>query len=389
MSSFLNTTTKNSSRPVFWGGLRTVFGTAHRGGLKETRPDDLLVQLLDSHKSKFPEVYSSPIDDIVTGCAYPEGEQGYNVARMVALASGLEASGTTINRLCGSSLEALSMSSAQIIAGRGENYIVTGVESMSRVPRRGANFSESNIVRNRASDAYINMGETAERVANQYPNLSRGTQEEFAARSHELAHNAWDAGKYNSHVIAINGIKKDEAVRYPANLEKMGSLPPAFSSDGVVTAATSSPMSDGATCGFVTSIEFAKNMGATLGLEILDIQNAHVPPDIMGLGPIPAVKKILKRNGIKITEISAVEMNEAFAIQSLACMNDLGIHPGILNSWGGALALGHPLGASGLRLMMTLAGRMGERGDVNALGLATLCVGGGQGVAVLTRLIEL
>lgn len=381
--------TPESHRPVFWAGLRTPFMMAHRGGLKACRPDDLLIALLREHQIRYGSAYSSVLTDHLLGCAYPEGEQGYNLARTTALGAGLSVSGTTVNRLCGSSLEALSNASAQVMAGRGDFYLVSGVESMSRVPRRGANFSESAVIREIAPEAYINMGETAERVATKYSHITRSIQEEFAARSHEMANKAWSAGLYTNTVFAVDGVSRDEAIRYPTSLEKMASLTPAFLQSGVVTAATSSPMSDGATCGFISSAQFARNQGIKHGLEILDVQTAHVAPELMGLGPVPAVQRILKRHDLKISAISAVEMNEAFAIQALACRDDLGLNPSIVNSWGGALALGHPLGASGLRLVMTLHERLIKEGAENGLGLATLCVGGGQGVAVLARLVEL
>jgi acetyl-CoA acyltransferase len=385
VTSFKNT---NDGRPVFFAGLRTPFTTAHRGGFKEIRPDDLLVTLMREHRARFTSIYDSEIDDVIVGCAYPEGEQGYNVARQASLGAGLSASGVTVNRLCGSSLEALSIASAQIAAGRGACYLVAGIESMSRIPRRGANFSESLAIRAASPDAYVTMGETAENVARKYPHLSRGIQEEFSARSHELAYKAWTSGFYNNDVMAVQNLRLDEAVRFPVNLEKMANLPPAFNTAGVVTAATSSPMSDGATCGFVTSISFAKEIGVQVALEVLDIQTAHVPPEIMGLGPVPAVQKILKRHDLKTSEISAVEMNEAFAIQVMACMDELDLRPEQMNAWGGALALGHPLGATGIRLMMTLQARMMHAGFTNGLGIASLCVGGGQGMAVLGRLID-
>lgn len=381
--------TPDGRRPVFWAGLRTPFTMAHRGGLKDRRPDDVVVTLLREHQMRYGAAYSSGLTDHLLGCAYPEGEQGYNLARTTALGAGLSVPGTTLNRLCGSSLEALSNASAQVTAGRGDVYLVSGVESMSRVPRRGGNFSESALIREIAPETYINMGETAERVATKYSHINRGIQEEFAARSHELAHEAWLDGRYASTVSAVDSVLRDEAIRYPASLEKMASLAPAFIQSGVVTAATSSPMSDGATCGFISSAEFARNQGINHVLEILDVQTAHVSPELMGLGPVPAVQRILKRHDLKISAISAVEMNEAFAIQALACMDDLGLNPSIVNSWGGALALGHPLGASGLRLVMTLHERLKKEGAENGLGLATLCVGGGQGVAVLARLVEL
>lgn len=380
------------TQPVFWGGLRTPFTVAQRGFLKDTRPDDLLANLILAHRSKFQEAYAKDgaPSEIVTGCAYPEGEQGYNIARIAALAAGLELPGMTVNRLCGSSLEAAAIAAGGVASGRSVSWLVSGVESMSRVTRRGANFSESDFVISHAPTAYVTMGETAENLARRYPSISRGAQEEFAAGSHGAAHRAWESGFYDDHVVAR---RCDESIRYPVSLEKMASLAPAFTikaadgHPGVVTAATSSPMSDGACVGLVTSEEIARDAGAKSFLRILDTSTGHVPPELMGLGPVPAVQKIFQRNRITSRDLAAVEMNEAFAIQTMACIDELKIDPAIVNAWGGALALGHPLGASGLRLLMTLQNRMAGVGTSGHLGLVTLCIGGGQGIAMLCEFV--
>ena len=372
-----------SSQPVFWGGLRTTFGVAHRGALKETRPDDLLADLMRARQ------LIPGVAEIVNGCAYPEGEQGYNIGRVAALGAGLELPGMTVNRLCGSALEAAAIAAAGVISGRADAWLVAGVESMSRVPRRGANFSESTRVREHAPEAYVTMGETAENLARRYPRLSRASQEEFAASSHAAAHAAWQSGFYDSHVIKVHGMTADESIRHPANRDKMASLPPAFRPGGVVTAATSSPMSDGAATGLVTSEKTARDLGARNWLRVIDTVASHVAPEIMGLGPVPAVKKILERHHLSPSDIASVEMNEAFAVQVLACVDELGLDPRTVNTKGGALAIGHPLGASGLRLLMTLHARMEEDATPGNLGIATLCVGGGQGIAMLLEFVSL
>lgn len=390
-----------SSQPVFWGGLRTAFGLAHRGTLKDARPDDLLACLIREHKKRFRDAHeqgSQGITDLVAGCAYPEGEQGYNIARVAALGAGLDLPGMTVNRLCGSALEAAAIAAAGVASGRADAWLVGGVESMSRVPRRGANFSESDLIKANSPQAYVTMGETAENVARQFPRISRAAQEEFACASHAAAHAAWQSGFYDGHVIRNLGDGQgdglmtftgfDDSIRHPANPEKMASLAPAFRPDGVVTAATSSPMSDGAAAGLVTSEDFAKSRGARDYLRVIDIVTSHVAPELMGIGPVPAVKKLLERNSLKAADLAAVEMNEAFAIQVLACVDALELDPGIVNSRGGALAIGHPLGASGLRLLMTLHARMAAGCAPGDLGIATLCVGGGQGIAMLCEYTE-
>lgn len=371
-------------KAIFTGGLRTAFAQAHKGAFVDVRPDDLLVELFREQKSRQQDLWSETPSDVIVGCAYPEGEQGYNVARMAAIGAGIKAPGATVNRLCGSSLEALAMASAYVEAGRGSKYLIGGVESMTRVPRRGANFSESSKITESMPTAYVNMGETAEYVAAKFPNISRLQQEDFAVRSHELAQQAYDKKYYNDTVINFK-INRDQGIRGNIDRKKIASLVPAFSATGVVTAATSSPLSDGAVSGWVISEEIAAQSGVQDGLRILDIAVAHVEPEVMGMGPKPAIENLLFRNRLSLRDICAIEMNEAFAIQVLACMDGLKMNLEVVNTWGGALAIGHPLGATGLRLMMTLQSRLRLRGEKNALGIASLCVGGGQGVAVLCQ----
>ncbi len=365
-------------------GLRTPFGKAHKGMFANIRPDDLLCQLFQKQLSLCSNITPEEIEEVVVGCAYPEGEQGYNVARMTALGAGIDASGVTINRLCGSSLEALGICFLKVRQGMGQVYLCGGVESMSRVPRRGANFSESDFIKKRSPEAYVNMGITAENLCKKY-SFSREEQEDFACRSHELAHSAFSLGKYESMLWSYYG-QKDELIKYPINREKIRSLPSAFIPGGTVTAATSSPLSDGASCALVISESKMREMEIEYALELVGFCTAPVSPELMGLGPVPAVEKLLKKHGLNQKDIAVWEINEAFSIQVLACLKDLNIPAKNVNLWGGALSLGHPLGASGLRLVLTLWHRLLEEGKPNSYGIATLCVGGGQGMALLARL---
>jgi acetyl-CoA acyltransferase len=376
------------NQPIFTAGLRTPFGRAFKGAYKDVRADDLLVELLDAQSKKHAELWRHGPEDLIVGCAYPEHEQGYNIGRMAALGVGLEVPGMTVNRLCASSMEAVAIAAARINAGWGEAYLTAGIESMSRIPRRGANFSESDRIKAASPLAYTPNGETAEIVAERYPNLTREKQEDLAAASHALAFEAHEKGWYADQIHPYL-VEVDEFIRFPVDREKMASLNPAFRDDGSVTAATSSPLTDGATSGWVIEAALAKKLGVVSGLEIVDAQVGHVAPEIMGLGPVPATRRIFDRHQLTATDVAAYEINEAFAIQVLASAEELGIPLDRINAWGGAMALGHPLGASGLRLVMTLHDRMKQLAKPGSLGIATLCVGGGQGMSILFRWVDL
>lgn len=376
------------NKPIFTAGLRTPFGRAFKGAYKDERADDLLVELLAAQAKKNTELWQHGPQDLIVGCAYPEHEQGYNIGRMAALGVGLEVPGMTVNRLCASSLEAVAIAAARIAAGWGKAYLTGGIEAMSRIPRRGANFSESDRIKSATPAAYTPNGETAELVSDRYPDLTREMQEDLAARSHTLAFEAYEKGWYADQ-LHLYLIDRDEFVRYPVDREKMASLKPAFKEDGSVTAATSSPLTDGATSGWVVESATAKTLGIHAGLEIIDAQVGHVAPELMGLGPVPATHEIFERNGVWAADVAAFEINEAFAIQVLASAKDLDIPLDRVNAWGGAMAIGHPLGASGLRLVMTLHDRLKQLDRDGALGIATLCVGGGQGMSLLCRWVNL
>lgn len=376
------------NKAIFTGGLRTPFGRAFKGAYRNVRADDLLVEILAAQSDRHVELWSHGPDDVVVGCAYPEHEQGYNIGRMAALGVGIDVPGMTVNRLCASSMEAVAIAASRVVAGWGTAYLTAGIESMSRIPRRGANFSESDRIKKTTPRAYTPNGDTAELVAQRYPHLTREKQETLAAHSHLLAADAHDQGWYAGQIHPYL-IERDEFIRVPVDREKMASLKPVFSDQGVVTAATSSPLTDGSTSGWVVESKIAKDLGVTCGLEIVDVQLGHVAPELMGLGPVPATRKIFERNGISAADLTAVEINEAFAIQVLASAEDLEIPLDRINQWGGAMALGHPLGASGLRLIMTLHDRMQRLDQNDSLGLATLCVGGGQGMSMLFRWVTL
>jgi acetyl-CoA acyltransferase len=377
------------SLALFTDGLRTPFAAAGKGAYKDVRPDDLLTELMQEQKNIFLKNYGenslSHLTDVIVGCAYPEGEQGYNIARVSSLGAAFNVPGATVNRLCGSSLEAVSIATAKINSGWGDLFFVGGIESMSRVPRRGANFSESEKIKSIASQTYIQMGETAELLSQKFQ-ISRTEQEDYSYASHEKADRGYKNGFFNDQLFRFV-CQQDEGVRATLNKEKVRSLPPAFREGGTVTAATSSPLSDGASSGWVMSEGFAKEIGVKDGLMIRDVVVASVRPEEMGMGPVPATQTLLKRNQLSVRDIDAFEMNEAFSVQALACQKKLEINDEKLNVYGGAIAIGHPLGASGLRLMMTLQSRFREIGKNSSknssLGVVTLCVGGGQGVSIL------
>lgn len=328
-------------------------------------------------------INTEDIDDVIVGCAYPEGEQGYNIGRMAALLSNLPETvpGMTINRLCGSSMQAAISAANAIRVGQGECYVVAGVESMSRVKRRGFNWSPHPALESGATDAYISMGITAENVAREY-GITREQQEEFAFQSHMKA-SAYEAS--SKHIIRVSDpdgeeVLVDGCIRASTSIESMARLPPAFDENGTVTAATSSPLTDGAVAMIVCSEEYAHRMNMPSMAKIVAGAVTGVHPNMMGIGPISAGRKLSDRTGWKLSDVDIFEVNEAFSSQSIATISELGLDAGRVNIHGGALAIGHPLGASGARILGQAASLLGSTAGSRAMAL--MCIGGGMGIGV-------
>jgi acetyl-CoA acyltransferase len=369
---------------VIAGYVRSPFHIAGKGALARVRPDDLAAQvirgLLDRTK-----VDPAEIEDIVLGCAFPEGEQGLNVARLVGLLADLPLSvgGMTVNRFCGSSMSAVHIAHGQIRVGAGEAFICAGLESMSRIPMGGYNpLPNPELAAKRK--AYISMGETAENVARQYQ-IPRADQDAFAAASQQKAAAARAGGRLADEIVPINTkagvVAEDGTLRPDTTAEVLAGLKPAFAADGTVTAGTSSPLTDGASALLVVSDEFARSHGLQALARIKSVAVSGCAPEVMGLGPIEASRKALKRAGIGVADLDVVEINEAFASQAIACIRDLGLKAETINLDGGAIAIGHPLGATGARIVGKAAALLGREGGRYAL--ATQCIGGGQGIATV------
>jgi acetyl-CoA acyltransferase len=374
---------------VIAGYVRTPYHFAHKGALFETRPDDLAAATLRALVDRS-GIDPNEIEDVIMGCAYPEGEQGMNVARIALMLAGLPQTigGTTINRFCGSSMTAIHMAAGQICIGAGEAFIAAGVESMSRIPRGGANPSPNPRFADLAVQAYISMGETAENVAAQY-GITRADQEKLAYASQMKAAAAQAAGLLADEIVPIETpaglIDKDGCLRPGTTLEGLAGLKPAFRDNGSVTAGTSSPLTDGASATLVCSEAFAARNNLNVLARIRSSAVAGCPPEIMGMGPVPASRKALARAGIKASDLDVVEINEAFGSQAVACLNELEIPWNVVNIDGGAIALGHPLGATGARITGKAAALLKRTGGRYAL--STQCVGGGQGVATVLEAV--
>lgn len=370
-------------RAVIAGYCRTTFHRAHRGDLKDTRPEDLVGEVIAGVIERS-GIETAAVEDVMVGCAYPEGEQGLNIGRIATYVAGLPHTvpGMTTNRLCGSSMQVIHTAAGAIAMGSGSAFICAGVETMSRVQRGGFNREPHPGLMETLPHAYINMGLTAENLAQRH-GISRSAQEVFAAASHTKAIAARDAGLLVEEVL---GQGEDGCMRAP-NLEKMTTLPPAFLETGTVTAATSSPLTDGAAALLVCSEVFAKENGIRPLARILSTAVAGVPPEIMGYGPVPASAKALERAGLTLEDMDVIELNEAFSAQALACMADMGIDEDDprVNIDGGALAIGHPLGASGCRITGKAAALLQRTGGRHAL--ATMCIGGGMGIATVLERI--
>jgi acetyl-CoA acyltransferase len=371
---------------VIAGYRRSPFTRAERGGLAAVRPDDLLAQVLRGLIEAVP-IDSAKVEDVLVGCAFPEGEQGLNVARIASLLAGLpeEVAAVTVNRFCGSSMQAVHTAAGAIAMGAGEAFLCAGVESMTRVPVPGFNFVPNPELYERCPQAYMSMGETAEILARRYA-IPRPEQERFALASHRKAAAAEAGGILAREIVPIPvedapAVERDEVIRHDTSLEALAALPPAFAADGAVTAGTSAPLTDGAAAVLVTSEGFARRHGLEVMARIRSVAVAGCPPEIMGIGPVAASRKALARAGLTVADLDLVELNEAFAVQVLACLRELEIPEERVNLEGGAIALGHPLGASGARLVGKAADLLRRRGGRH--GLATMCIGGGQGIATV------
>ena len=370
---------------VIAGYARSPFHLAGKGELARVRPDDLAAQTIRGLIEKT-GVDAALIEDIVLGCAFPEGEQGLNVARMIGLLADLPLSvgGMTVNRFCGSSMSAIHIAMWQIAVGAGEAYICAGLESMSRIPMGGYNPMPNPQLAAKNAGAYMGMGQTAENVAQKYQ-ITRAEQDAFAVKSQQKAAAARADGRLGDEIVAIatraGEVTQDGTLRPDTTVEALGGLKPAFSQDGSVTAGTSSPLTDGASAVLVTSEAFAKTHGLTILARIKAIGISGCEPETMGLGPIGASRKALERAGIAASDLDVVEINEAFASQAIACIRDLGLKDETINIDGGAIAIGHPLGATGARIVGKAAALLAREGGRYAL--ATQCIGGGQGIATV------
>lgn len=374
---------------VIAGYARSPFHFANKGELTKVRPDDMAAQVIKGLVEKT-GVKADDLEDLIMGCAFPEGEQGFNVARLVGFMAGLPLSvaGTTVNRFCGSSMQSIHMAAGAIQMNAGEAFICAGMESMTRIPMGGFNPLPNPGLMQEYPQAYVSMGETAENLANQY-SIARAEQEAFAVASHDKASKAQAAGKFDDEIIPITWkggtIEKDGCIRAGTTADDLAGLKPAFSQTGSVTAGTSSPLTDGASATLICSEEYAEKNGLEPLARIKSIAVGGCKPEIMGIGPVVATKKALERAGIDMKDIDVVELNEAFAAQGMACMKDLDIPMEKVNLDGGAIALGHPLGATGARITGKAASVMKREGMKYAL--ATQCIGGGQGIATIMEAI--
>jgi acetyl-CoA acyltransferase len=381
---------------VIVSSVRTPVGRAFKGTLRATRPDELAAVAIRGALERVPQLDPQEIEDVILGCAMPEAEQGMNVARIASLRARLpvEASAITINRFCSSGLQAIAMAAERIMAGGAAVIIAGGTESMSMIPMGGNKISPNPWLVEHYPDSYLSMGLTAERLAKKF-NITRQAADEFSLRSHQKAMAAIQAGKFKDETVPVpvnfttpNGSKPkrqesvfetDEGPRADTSLDALSALKPAFHVKGTVTAGNSSQMSDGAAAAIVMSAERAQALGIKPLVRYVSFATAGYKPEEMGLGPVFAIPKALKLAGLKVSDIDVIELNEAFAAQSLAVIQEAGLDPERVNPNGGAVALGHPLGCTGAKLTATIIRELKRR---NArYGLVTMCVGGGMGAA--------
>lgn len=374
---------------VIAGYARSPFQFARKGALAGMRPDDIAAQVVKGLIQHL-DIDPALIEDVIAGCAYPEGEQGDNVARIVSFLAGLPdtVAGVTVNRFCGSSMSAVHMATAAMQIGAGEAFLCIGLESMSRVPQGGLSPSPNPTLMESMPEAYVTMGQTAENVASRY-GISRADQERMAVESHRKADAARAAGHFDREIIPVRAtdgvVSVDGCIRPGTNADVLATLRPAFDANGSVTAGTSSPLTDGASAVLVCSEDFARRHKLGITARIKAVAVAGCPPEIMGMGPVYATRKALQRAGLSIDDIDVIELNEAFASQALACIRELGMDPNRVNIDGGAMALGHPLGATGARITGKAADILARQGGKYAL--ATQCIGGGQGIATVLEAI--
>jgi acetyl-CoA acyltransferase len=374
---------------VIAGYLRSPFTFAEKGALARVRPDELAAQVVRGLVERS-GIDPEDIEDLILGCAFPEAEQGLNMARLVAFLAELPLSSgaATVNRFCGSSMYAIHMAAGAIRMDAGELFICAGVESMSRVPIMGYNPMPHPDLCERYPQAYVSMGVTAENVAEKYQ-IARAGQEAFAVESQRRAAAAQNAGRLTAEIVPITqdgaSVEVDGCLRPDTTLEGLAALKPAFDEKGCVTAGTSSPLTDGAAATLVCSEDYAERKGLQPLARIKSIAVAGCAPEIMGIGPVPASRKALERAGLSVSDIDIAEVNEAFASQSLACLRDLGLETARVNLDGGALALGHPLGATGARITGKAAALLKREGGTYSL--ATQCIGGGQGIATVLEAV--
>jgi acetyl-CoA acyltransferase len=380
-----------SRQAVIVAYARSPFTPAGKGALATVRPDDLAAQTLQGLLKQV-KIKPADIEDIILGCAFPEGEQGFNVARLVGLLAGLPkgVGGMTMNRFCGSSMQAIHMGAGNIALGMGEVFICGGVESMSRIPIGGYNPLPNPALQQKEFGAYMGMGETAENVADLYK-IDRTTQDAFAAQSHRKATAAQSNGQLKDEIIPIKRpdgvmVREDGCIRPETTTETLATLKPAFKEKGSVTAGSSSPLTDGAALTLVTSRAYAEANKLPVLAVIKSFAISGCAPETMGLGPIGATQKALERAGLTMHDIDIIELNEAFAAQGLAVIRDLNMPSEKINLDGGAIALGHPLGATGARITGKAAALLQREGKRYAL--ATQCIGGGQGIATILEAVK-
>ena len=382
---------------VITATVRTPVGRSPRGLLKDTRPDDLAALVIEAALQRLPGLAPEEVDDVILGCAIPEGPQGMNIGRIAALKAGLPHSvpAQTVNRFCSSGLQTIAQAAERIMAGFADVIIAGGVESMSMVPMDQAKLSVNPELAERYPEAYTTMGMTAELVAERY-HISRQEQDEFALRSHQRAAAAIAAGAFADEIVPVatrvarpqaDGSQRfqdvvvdtDEGVRPDTSLEALGQLPTVFRQGGTVTAGNSSQTSDGAAVAVVMSRAKAEALGAPIQAVFRGFSVAGVPPEVMGIGPVEAIPKVLQRTGLNLQDMDLIELNEAFAAQSIYVMRALELDAERVNVHGGAIALGHPLGCTGARLTATLLHEMARREA--RYGMVTMCIGGGMGAA--------